>query len=681
MDHHLVIVSILSTADKPGTFLKDQDGVCKNEAKECGEPTTDPEYKFGWGLLNERRALKGPALFDKRLLTNKDAIAVEGSNDFIKDEKVSGKNGSKDLLVVNFDFRNYTDKEKLTWSNNIKGDAGILKQGTGTLYLNGKNEYKGKTIIDGGTLAIGHSLLHSPVIIRQGGTLLAEFDTQKHGDLNQKVVLGSDNNIQNYTVRNHGSLNVYGESLTINGNYKGDANSRIVIDIDKSKLEVKGSMDMGSSGKLVADIKDIASLSANPNGIPSQNEKERTIIAANSISNYQNITYAKTDRINNYIDISRFYVKENKEINVKYKRNSTDYVLKTINYTPKSAIQTASNIDKVLDSLANSNEFNAFSPKAASLLKANNRDLPAIIDSLSGEIYASSQNAMIKQNLITNQVLSHRVMSVISDAKNGFWVDGIYAHSKINQNGYASANVKTTGSQLGIDHRISDKFTLGFALSQSNSNADFSRNAGKNKTKSTGTFIYGAYNFDKVYLAAMAGFNYAVSKVNRTVINEQASTEFHSKIYNFYSELGKNIHFAKAKINPFIANSFNYINRGSFKEHVAFGIDAKSKNYNINSFILGIRSSIKFGKLTLNSNLSHAYTPKNNDFGFDARFTGFENAIHINGIKQSKHISWLGFGTSYELLDNLSLQIDYNLSAQGSKKDNDLIKLGAVYKF
>ncbi|MFD1805401.1 autotransporter domain-containing protein [Pasteurella oralis] len=680
MDHHLVVVSILSTADKPGTFLKGQDGECQNEnMRECGEPTTNPEAKFGWGLLNERRALKGPALFDKRLLTNKDAKLLNDDK-FEKNINISGKNSSKDLLVVNFDFRHYQDKEKLTWSNDIKGDAGILKQGSGTLYLNGKNQYQGKTIVDGGVLGIGHSLT-SEVIINQGGTLLAEFDTKKYNNQNQKVVLGKNENTQHYTVKNNGSLSVYGEGLTINGNYIGNANSRIIIDIDKSKLEVTGTMDLGGSSKIVADVKEIASLTSNPNGIPSQNEKERTIISAQSISNHQNITYAKTNRINNYIDISQFYVKENKEINVKYKRNSTAYVLETINYTPKSAIQTASNIDKVLDTLASSDKYHPFSPAAASLLQVDKAQLPAIIDSLSGEIYASSQQAIINQNLVTNQALSQRVMSVNDSTKNGFWLDGIYAHSKIHQKGYASANAKTTGSQIGFDNKISETLTLGLALNQSTTNTEFNHEAGKSKTKSTTASLYGAYHINNFYLATIAGFNYATNNVNRVVIDKQVESKFNSKIYNFYTELGTNVYFAKTKINPFIANAFHTINRGSFKENVAFGIDAKAKTYHMNSVILGMRTKMTFDKLTLNTSFSHAYTPKHNDFGFDAKFTGFTDTIHIHGVAQSKHISWFGLGASYALRDGLSLQVGYNLSTQGSKKDNELINLGATYQF
>lgn len=680
MDHHLVVVSILSTADKPGTFLQGQDNGCEHSGiKECGIPTSEPEYKFGWGLLNERRALKGPALFDKRLLTNKDAKLL--TNDEIEqNSNISGQNSYKDLLVVNFDFRNYTDKEKLTWSNDIKGDAGILKQGSGTLYLTGKNAYQGKTIVDGGVLAIEHSLT-SPVIIKPNGTLLTEFATQKyHNSASTKVTLGESKNqsstSSSYTVKNSGSLNVYGAGLTINGDYKGEANSRIVIDIDKSTLDVTGTMDMGNTSKIVADVKDLS-----VNGIPTQQAKEKKLITAHKITNHQHITYAKSDNINQYIDISHFSLKDDKEINVTYKRNSTQYVLKRIEHTPKSALQTASNLDPVLDSLANSTTYHQYAPKAASLFHAKPERLSKIIDSLSGEIYASTQSAMINQNLVTNQVLSQRIMSVTHGSANGFWVEGMYANSKINQQGYASANIKTTGSQIGIDTPLSDVLSLGVAFTQSHANAEFNRDAGESKIKNMGTFVYGSYQMDQAYLATIAGINHANSRVDRVVFEEQTQAKFNSQLYNFYNEIGTRLNLDSIKLNPFIAHSFNHINRGAFKETVAFGINAQDKTYNINTFMLGLRSDIELDKLTLNANITHAYTPQHHQFGFDAKFTGFDNPIHIKGAEHSKHRTWLGLGASYELIDGFNLQLSYHLSTQQGKKENDAINLGVLYRF
>ncbi|MGC7588890.1 autotransporter domain-containing protein [Bisgaard Taxon 46] len=676
MDHHLVVVSLLSTADQPGTFLKGQDGVCESSSSQgCGEPTTGPESLFGWGLLNERRALQGPALFDRRLLTNKDAISTNNGKYFTKDISVSGKNSKKDLLVVNFDFRHYKDKDKLTWSNDIKGDAGILKQGTGTLYLNGENAYSGKTIVDGGILAVGHSLTSSDVIITKNGNLLAEFDSKKYGS-SSRVVFGAEAKSPTYTVKNGGTLSVYGLGLKINGNYKGAANSNIVIDIDKSNLDVTGNVDLGGTSKIVADIDNLGK-----NGIPTEKSQKKKIITAQSISNYNNVTYAKSDNINDYIEISKFYIADGKNINVEYKRNSTDYVLKKANYTPKSAIYAGRNVDRVLNTLSTSPKAHPLAAQAARLFKVDAVQLPRVINSLSGELYASTQSAVVNQNLVANKVLSQRVMSVNSGAKSGFWVDGIYANSSINQNGYASAKIKISGSQIGIDNKVSDKLSLGVALNQSVGNADFNREAGKSNTKSLGAFVYGSYDLDKAYLSTMVGLNHARTNVNRVIFDKHTTSKFNSNIYNVYVELGKNIKFNKVRINPFVANSYTHIYRGSFKENTVFGIDAKSKKYNVNSFIAGVRSDIKFNKLTLNSNLSHAYTPKRNDFGFEAKFTDFEDTIYINGAEQDKHITWLGFGADYEFFEDFSLQLGYNLSIRNGKKDNDVFNLGASYRF
>ncbi|MCI6217376.1 MAG: hypothetical protein MR629_02400 [Helicobacter sp.] len=53
--------------------------------------TDAPNKKTGWGILNEQRALKGPARFDKRLLVSDD----------------------KDKVQINFAYRSYKDLNRL----------------------------------------------------------------------------------------------------------------------------------------------------------------------------------------------------------------------------------------------------------------------------------------------------------------------------------------------------------------------------------------------------------------------------------------------------------------------------------------------------------------------------------------------------------------------------------------
>ena len=168
MSNHLVTQTILSTADQLGTNIV----------------TTGPNENVGWGVLNEQRALNGPARFDKRLLTN--------------DEP--------DFVVADFSARNYTDLSKLTFSNDITGDAGFKKKGTGTLYFSGVNNYEGNTIIENGRLVVQNKLLKSNVEIKEQGIFQVKNE-------NTSVELGSDftnTGAQNYTLTNNGTLEVYG---------------------------------------------------------------------------------------------------------------------------------------------------------------------------------------------------------------------------------------------------------------------------------------------------------------------------------------------------------------------------------------------------------------------------------------------------------------------------------------
>ncbi|MDO9664349.1 S8 family serine peptidase [Glaesserella parasuis] len=261
MTNHLVTQTILSTASQLGT-----DNV-----------TTGPNEQIGWGVLNESRALKGPARFDKRLL-------VKGDNEFV---------------TVNLDHRNYQDKSRLTWSNDIAGDANFRKLGTGTLYFTGRNSYLGKTLVEEGTLSLSNALTHSDVMIEKNGTLHTE-------NSEQAVEIGQ-------SVTNNGSLDVYGKGLSIGGNYTADKDARTVIDIHTALLEIKGTADMQNS-RILADVEKI-------NDVPTQSESLRTILKAGNLVNYNNF-YTVSDHIAPYILVSKIE-KQGNEIQATYKRNQT----------------------------------------------------------------------------------------------------------------------------------------------------------------------------------------------------------------------------------------------------------------------------------------------------------------------------------------------------------------------
>ncbi|WP_141080389.1 autotransporter outer membrane beta-barrel domain-containing protein, partial [Campylobacter pinnipediorum] len=342
---------------------------------------------------------------------------------------------------------------------------------------------------------------------------------------------------------------------------------------------------------------------------------------------------------------------------------------------------TAKNFDTALDELAQTQEQNEISATAVRVMNAHANALPQMIDSLSGEIHASNQNIILKQNQTINRTLSNRIASLMRSDKSGVWFDGVYGESKITKEGYANTLAKTKGTQIGLDGKVTDELTLGLAISKSASRATFDKSAGDIKIENDNVSVYGSYDFLNFYLSGRVGLNDSRNDIKRIVADKNSDVSYKHQTYSVYTELGSFYNVDFVNLNPFIATELNKISRGAFSENLPLGIAADKKRYNTYSILAGVRSSFKFNSLTLNSNISHSYAPNPNDFNFNAKFSNMNNNINVKGISQAKHITWLGFGLIYDVNENFTVDFKHDVSIQDGKKDNSVFTLGAVYKF
>ncbi|WP_069637400.1 autotransporter outer membrane beta-barrel domain-containing protein [Campylobacter pinnipediorum] len=642
MSNHLVTVTILSTADKPGKPGNPTEG--PNSGEKNGN---DPS--FGWGILNKQRALNGPALLHRNLRS------------FGKDEKFI-----QDLFTVDFEHIDYQDKSKLTWSNDIKGDGGIYKKGTGTLYLSGNNTYKGSTQINNGTIVFQNKLKNSYVIIEKQGTLRAESKNSTFVEVGQSI------------ENNGGSLNVYGKGLHINGSYTGQDKARIVIDIDKSLLKADGDIDFGENGYLLADI-------ANLREIPSRNTiRTRTIIKANKIENFDNQKAKISTNISPFINIYGINLKNSNktEIETKYSRNGTPVAVQTLGYKANDiAFKTAKNLDVVLDELAVSGDKSSEIYKASlSLFAMPNKALSNAINTLSGEIYSSSQNILAKQNETFNKTLSNRISSLIYEDRSGFWANQIFADVNLKNKGYANTNTNIHGSAFGLDKKT-DNYILGVSLLSGRAKTDFDKNAGSTNIKNTSVSLYGSYNFDDFYMLGRVGLNSSKSKVEREILDKNSKISYDSKFYNTYTEIGKIFELDKFKINPFFATQLDWLQRDRIFEKDVFGLQADKKTYNLTSLLAGVRTKVEFDKLFISSNLTYINKPSPNDFSFDAKFTGSNSNVKITGIKEAKSTIWFGSNFGYNLTKDIMLNCGFDLSFDSSHNNSKVFNVGGLYRF
>ncbi|MDG6790382.1 autotransporter domain-containing protein [Glaesserella parasuis] len=642
MDHHLVTQTILSTANKLNS----------------SDVTEEPNERVGWGVLNQERALNGPARFDTKLLTN----------------------DNKTYVVAKLDYKHHTDRTKYTWSNNIQGDAGFKKQGTGTLYFTGSNSYSGNTVIENGTLVIGNELKQSTVEIQSQGTLLTKNLNNSQTEV--KIVKNVDNK---------GSLEVYGKGLIIEGNYTTSNNARTVIDIDKSKLKVNGTVNLQGS-YIVADVENI-------NEVVSRDPQTKTIIESqNPIQNY-NGDYKISDRANPYIDLKEIKLKEgnNKEIIATYKRNDTEFVLKSANESSLKNVYTARSLDLILDSASDSGNTNGnLRSTALSFINAKPQAVASAVDSLSGEIYPAVHQVALNSIKTLNRQIAKQQFSNIQDIKPYHIYTQLATQSlKLYQDdnfGFADLKNSADSQLVGIDKQF-NAFTFGMGLQRVHqklsplSNKD--QQVGKVDLKQHSFALYGKYDWNKWYYLSQISFTDIKGKLDRTLLlpngTQIIKADLKLQNYSFYNETGLNLQYEKLRFNPYVALHINRLKQDSIneKEDLALSIDKYHKTHY--GYELGLRLNQSLSeKFNINLDISYLYNKNNMDNIVSGKYIISNTETKLYGMRLPRYEFKTSLGMGYYLTKNLNIYANiayYRLWNNPMKSYYKEGNIGAKYNF
>ena len=616
-------------------------------ATDIGYPGVDTY--FGWGLLNEEKALKGPAQFDNILLVGKKA----------------SDNGLKGQFNANIG-----NSMTSIFENDIKGDGGLKKSGNGTLILTGNNTYSGNTTIDEGILEI-YGNNGSDITINSQGTLVTY----------PKTVIGLKDywGLTPKNVKNEGgTLENRGSGAVITGNYEASANSVTKAEIG-SKLIVNGTVNLNGKSSTLQTLSNGRYITAKP--------LSTTVIEAGKgiKGNFANVE--TTELVNGSTEV------KGNQLNVNLSRkNVLDYV-KEFKETDIMQENTAQNIETAFQKLderienGTAENIAQFERKAATLQALTSSNRAAVLDSLSGQIYASAQALTFQHSQTVNKDLSNRLVMLgtldnVGD-KFGLWVSGFGANGKLKQDGYGTGDTKVFGGQVGVDKQFGENLILGTALSYSKADVKFDRYGGKSNANNFGVSLYGRLgNKNKpLYLQGRLGAGFVDSDVERDIIlssndYSRAKINHNDKIYSGYLETGydiknKNEDFV---LTPFAGLTHDTLQRGSFSEKESqFGLTATRKNYSQTAALVGLRvgKSVNWSsgsKTTFQGYVTHQKAFKDEDLSFDARYTGLEGAkFKVKGIGLSKNKTWIGAGALTEVNKNFGWYVNYDGSVDSKK--------------
>ena len=609
-------------------------------ATDIGKKGVDED--FGWGLLNIGKALNGPALFDKRLAL--------------------GNNVVLDVTPGTYIF-----------GNNISGDAGLIKNGTGTIRFDGNLTYTGNTVINNGSLVIkGVSYNSASTRIVKGN-----------------FVAASNVNIQNDVQNESGNFEVEGNNVTVGGNYTASEKATTTLNSNAS-VHVKGKVTLGGSTIELKSEKDGVAQYVTAKGTEAKITSDSKI--EGNISNVETAEMLK----------GNVEAAEN-GLNATLSRKNVEEYISELPEADAMRKDVAENLEASFKKLDEEVEkgngaIEKFAMGAAQVQAMSLPTRAAVLDSLSGQIYASAQALTFQHSQTVNKDLSNRLV-MLGTLENvgdnaGVWVTGIGASGKLKQEGFGEGSTKVYGGQAGIDRQFGKSLILGTALSYSTSRVNFDRHGGKSDADSFGISLYGRLGNREVpyYLQGRIGAGFVDSNVERDIILgtsdvSRAKINHKDTVYSGYLETGYDVRKGNFTLTPYVGLSHDTVRRGGFtEENSQFGLTAGKKTYSQTAGLVGLRvgQGVNWSngsKSTFQAYVTHQRAFKEQDLSFDAAYTGLSNAkFTVKGIGLSKNQTWVGAGVLTEVNPGFAWYVNYDGKID-RKGRNNVFTTGLRFSF
>ncbi|MBT0879353.1 S8 family serine peptidase [Campylobacter sp. 2018MI01] len=562
----------------------------------------DIKARFGVGILNPTRAMNGVAEFRKDFYANVDL----------------------DNLYV--------------FSNNIKGDFGLIKDGIGTLVLSGDNTFKGNSEIKNGTLWLTGKKNQAHFTNTNG--VLRVSNTTASGITNNSVLIN--------------------EGLTL-GSLELGANSKIYSNLGES-FRVLGNAKLDGEFNLVG-VKSGANITQGQNV---------DILTARSIEN----RFKSVQSLVTFLEINEPTYTNNK-VSVMVKRidlnkinNLNDFASKNyqllFNQLDNYLEYEVGKRDKTSDDLAYNNiNLDGYLSEAEYNLRRADLFYASILNTTQDEL-AKNTNKLFANDLYDNSLMNiAKVKSIqANDLKDDFNIEQSYKYNKINSLKESSNETLISNALIKDDF----KFALGFVYNNSNIyNDDF-----KNNARTLGLIANANFNLDDFYINNKLSYINTLNKTERFgnyakfYDNSLAYTlKFAYKLNDFYPFVALNgIFYTQNSFNA-LGNDFS-VSVNSFKKFFTYsniGLEYK-KNLNYLNLLAGVDLEYNFYKHYL----------------LKAKNISYQNSIDISNGFSKKLLTNINLGLGYSFNDRLNLGINYKLNYAKDYFANKFM-LGINYNF
>ena len=570
---------------------------------------------FGWGYFNEKEALNGPRLFSKIFAPNFNANIPNGITIF---------------------------------SNNISGDAGLIKDGHGTLVMSGINSYQGNSIINRGEL-------------RVNGSLTSDVNVNQNGTLSGTGTVGS--------ILNNGVVSTEKGRLTVNGNYIQTENGQLDYALHHH-LTVNGNTTLDGT----------LAVSATTNQMLTEGLHD--VIKAHSISGDFSSIKSKSALINVGQTIN---TGDTLKVDVTF--NDARQQGTVTAGISEAAGQLTNQLMSKASSTVKAGKTNTLTSYVANIQQAETAgEVQAVLNSTSGAVFTETPSILLRNDTLANAQVAQRTYQVTKLDMAGAWITGGYLETSNEANGWDKVKSDIRVGTFGTDFKINTNTILGAYISTYQDESQYSKSQAKTKTDLTNFGIYGKFDFDSnLYLAANTQYGFGKTKFNRLVTDSVNVEKSHAKSdltkYGIYSEIGYHYVANQLSASPYVALSHNSVTLDKVKESSSIGVSMDQITTQENKGHIGIRFDYKIDEnLSVGgySEYAYAFDRKNPEISVSVNV---DNSLRTNYQAPSFDKDYFLYGISFNYMTHTNWNFFADVSSNAIHSDDYQMQLGIKYAF
>jgi autotransporter-associated beta strand protein len=495
----------------------------------------------GWGLLDPAKAIRGPGMF-------------------------YGADFHADVSEGVFEF-----------SNDISGDAGLVKSGAGTLVLSGHDTYTGGTVVLGGELQVTGTLAGQTLLM--GGVLEGN---------------GSTGKVENFA----GTVSTALGSLNVRGDYVQGSGATLAAYVGNTLLvdgtaSLAGALDVKAAPGRFITTGHYALLTAHEglSGDFQTVSMDSVFLAAQASRN--STTYS--------VDVTQLSTGSVAGLAIDgagtVAANAADTLFSAANSL--AAAQAAG--------VALTSAQEDFLSTAAAIQQASSVKMAqAEVDSHAGSAYAQIPQALLQTHEISQQVAIDRVHDVLgaSQGRSGVWASGSRVRGTTAPTGWNAASSEIDSLSLGVDAHLDERTVMGGYVDQANAMTKFDRHGGTLKANSVGAGVYGKSEIGNLYVLGVASLHRGDANLARTLITTVSSTAVDAATRlasaGLHAELGYKIRFGgNALLSPYAGIFHDRSTMKAFQDNGGgSGLSVSDLAVRQSGLLLGLRGTVHVGNTT-----------------------------------------------------------------------------------